>query len=86
MLIDPVYSFHCIDLRIPDTIPLEDTPWWNALFRAALIQAKLCESSDAPIERIKQAMIDKHVALLAEAAGQGAQVVYSHTVASQPHQ
>ena len=54
--------------------------------RAALIQAKLCERSDAPIERIKQAMVDKHVALLAEAAGQGAQVVYSHTVASQPHQ
>ena len=40
--------------------------------RAALIQAKLCERSDAPIERIKQAMVDKHVALLAEAAGQGA--------------
>ena len=43
--------------------------------RAALIQAKLCERSDAPIERIKQAMIDKHVALIAEAAGSGAQVV-----------
>ena len=43
--------------------------------RAALIQAKLCERSDAPIERIKQAMIDKHVALIAEAAGRGAQVV-----------
>ena len=43
--------------------------------RAALIQAKLCERSDAPIERIKQAMIDKHVALLAEAARQGAEVV-----------
>ena len=43
--------------------------------RAALIQAKLCERSDAPIERIKQAMVDKHVALLAEAAAQGAQVV-----------
>jgi len=43
--------------------------------RAALIQAKLCERSDAPIERIKQAMVDKHVALLAGAAAQGAQVV-----------
>jgi len=43
--------------------------------RAALIQAKLCERSDAPVERIKQAMIDKHVALLAEAAERGAQVV-----------
>ena len=43
--------------------------------RAALIQARLCERSDAPIERIKQAMIDKHVALIAEAAGRGAQVV-----------
>jgi len=43
--------------------------------RAALIQAKLCERSDAPVERIKQAMIDKHVVLLAEAAERGAQVV-----------
>ena len=85
MLIDPVYSFHCISLRIPDTIPPEDTPG-NALSRAALIQATLWESSDAPIEKIKHAMIDKHVALLAEAAGQGAQVVYSHTVPSQLHQ
>ena len=70
MLIDPVYSFHCINLRIPDTIPLEATPW-NALSRAALFRAKLCESSDTPIERIKQAMIGKHMALLAETAGQG---------------
>jgi beta-ureidopropionase len=45
------------------------------IVRAALIQAKLCETSDAPIERIKQAMIDKHVALIAEAAERGAQVV-----------
>jgi N-carbamoylputrescine amidase len=44
------------------------------IVRAALIQAKLCERSDAPIERIKQAMIDKHVALIAEAARRGAQV------------
>ena len=43
--------------------------------RAALIQAKLCERSDAPVERIRQAMIDKHVTLLAEAAERGAQVV-----------
>ena len=39
-----------------------------------LIQATLCEVATAPVEKIKQAMIDKHVALIAQAADQGAQV------------
>ncbi|GIK18183.1 MAG: acyltransferase [Leptolyngbya sp. PLA2] len=43
--------------------------------RAALIQASLCESADAPFDRIKQAMIDRHVSLIAEAADRGARVV-----------
>ena len=43
--------------------------------RGGLIQATLCESATAPVERIKRGMIDKHVALIAEAAGRGAQVV-----------
>ncbi len=42
--------------------------------RAALIQASCDEPADAPLERIKQAMIDKHVALVAEAASQSARV------------
>jgi beta-ureidopropionase len=43
--------------------------------RGALIQATLCEPATSPVEKIKQAMIDKHVALIAKAADQGAQVV-----------
>ncbi len=43
--------------------------------RAALIQATLTEDATAPTDRIKASMIDKHVALIEEAAGQGAQIV-----------
>ncbi|MCH7813037.1 MAG: acyltransferase [Planctomycetes bacterium] len=43
--------------------------------RAGLIQATLCESATSPPEKIKQAMIDKHVDLIAQAADQGAQVL-----------
>ena len=43
--------------------------------RAALIQATLCEDATAPIEKIKKAMIDKHVGLIAEAASKGAEIV-----------
>lgn len=43
--------------------------------RGGLIQATLCQTSDTSVAKIKQAMIDKHVELLARAAGQGAQVV-----------
>lgn len=42
--------------------------------RGALIQARLCENSASPIEKIKQAMIDKHVALIEKAAAEGAQL------------
>lgn len=42
--------------------------------RAALIQASSDEPNDSPLEKIKQAMIDKHVALIQQAADQGAQV------------
>jgi beta-ureidopropionase len=43
--------------------------------RGGLIQATLCESAAAPVAKIKQAMLDKHLALIARAAAQGAQVV-----------
>jgi N-carbamoylputrescine amidase len=42
--------------------------------RAALIQASNDEPADAPIEKIKQSMIDKHVELIARAASDGARV------------
>ena len=34
------------------------------LVRGALIQATLCEPSTSPVEKIKTAMIDKHVDML----------------------
>ena len=43
--------------------------------RAALIQATTCEPASSPVAAIKQAMIDKHVAMITQVAGQGAQVV-----------
>src|SRR5262245_44663439 len=42
--------------------------------RAALIQASNPISDSRDLPRIKQAMIDKHIALIAKAAGGGAQV------------
>ena len=43
--------------------------------RAALVQATLCEPGDSAIGKIKQAMTDKHLELITQAAGKGAQVV-----------
>ena len=43
--------------------------------RGALIQATLCEPATSPVAKIKEAMLEKHVALIAQAAGRGAQVV-----------
>ncbi len=45
------------------------------VIRAGLIQATLCEDSDSPVEQIKRSMVDKHVALIEEAARQGVQVL-----------
>jgi N-carbamoylputrescine amidase len=45
------------------------------IVRGGLIQAKLCEPATAPVAKVKKAMTDKHVALIAEAAGHGAQVI-----------
>ncbi len=45
------------------------------IVRAGLIQASLPLAADAPLDRLKKAMIDKHVALIAQAAGKGVQVL-----------
>jgi N-carbamoylputrescine amidase len=45
------------------------------IVRGALIQATLCAPATEPVAAIKKAMIDKNVALIAEAAGRDAQVV-----------
>jgi len=47
----------------------------SRIVRAGLIQAVLCEPATSPVDKIKRAMIDKHVALIADAAKKGAQVV-----------
>ncbi len=47
----------------------------SRIVRAGLIQATLCADATAPVAMIKQAMLDKHVALIAEAAAQGAKIV-----------
>lgn len=47
----------------------------SRIVRAGLIQATLCESATSPLPKIKQAMLDKHVAMIETAAQRGAQVV-----------
>ena len=43
--------------------------------RAALIQASIAAPTDAPFEKQKKAMIDKHIAMIEQAAKKGAMVV-----------
>lgn len=45
------------------------------IVRGGLIQATLCEPATSPLAKIKQAMIDKHVALIAETVKRGAQMI-----------
>ena len=45
------------------------------IVRGGLIQATLCEPATSPVEKIKKAMIDKHVAMIEDAAKRGAQIV-----------
>lgn len=47
----------------------------SRIVRGALIQATLCEPATSPLEKIKRAMIDKHVALIERAASGGAQLI-----------
>jgi len=46
----------------------------SRIVRGALIQAKLNEPGDSPVAKIKQAMTDKTVAMIEQAAEKGAQV------------
>ena len=45
------------------------------IVRGGLIQATLCESATAPVEKIKRAMCEKHEALIAKAADRGAEII-----------
>lgn len=47
----------------------------SRIVRGGLIQATLAASSDLPIESIKKAMIDKHVAMIEEAGKKGVQIL-----------
>jgi N-carbamoylputrescine amidase len=55
------------DPRTPPTMP--------RIVRGGLIQATLCEPTTSHVAKIRQAMVDKHVDLIAKAASQGAQVI-----------
>ncbi len=45
------------------------------IVRGGLIQATLCEPVESGVQKVKKAMIDKHVDLIGKAADKGAQVV-----------
>src|SRR5439155_14396610 len=45
------------------------------IVRGGLIQATLCEPATSPVQKIKQAMIEKHEAAIAKAVDRGAQVI-----------
>src|SRR5580692_9197178 len=47
----------------------------SRVIRGGLIQATLCEKATSSVAVVKKAMIEKHVALIADAAQRGAQVV-----------
>ena len=47
----------------------------SRLVRCSLIQAASVPAADSPLDRIKQAMIDKHAGYIARAAQDGAQIV-----------
>ena len=45
------------------------------IIRCGLIQATNVEPADQPIEKIKKAMIDKHIAMIEDAAKKGVQII-----------
>ena len=45
------------------------------IVKSGLIQATLSESTEQPINKIKQSMIDKHVKMIEEAAKKGVQIL-----------
>ncbi|HBJ35275.1 MAG TPA: hypothetical protein DDZ51_11085, partial [Planctomycetaceae bacterium] len=54
------------------------------IVRGALIQATTCEPTTSPVAKIKQAMIDKHVAMIESAAQSGAEVLYPKLLSALP--
>ncbi len=52
--------------------------------RCALIQARTAGPAESPLEKIKQVMIDKHVAMIRQAAMAGAQIVCLQEIFTDP--
>jgi N-carbamoylputrescine amidase len=53
--------------------------------KCGLIQASNAAPTDAPIEEIKRANIEKHVALIEDAARQGVQILCMQEVFTTPY-
>lgn len=53
--------------------------------RAALIQASIAAPTDAPLEQQKKAMVEKHIAMIEQAAKKGAQVCCLQEVFNGPY-
>ena len=51
--------------------------------RGGLIQATLCEPATSPVEKIKKAMVDKHVDMIGQAAQKGVEVICLQELFSQ---
>src|SRR4051812_16119855 len=66
-IIDPIYA------TLPALSSMEHR--MARIVRGGLIQATLCEPATSSVAKIKQAMNDKHEALLAKAVDKGAQIV-----------
>src|SRR5690349_6147100 len=61
-------------LTSPPLFFLEDYSM-SRIVRCGLIQATNAEPAESSIEKIKRAMVDKHVAMIADAAKQGVQII-----------
>lgn len=55
------------------------------IVRCSLIQAANIASSDAPLDRLKQVMVDKHLEYIRQAAADGAQIVCLQEIFNGPY-
>jgi beta-ureidopropionase len=57
----------------------------SRIVRCSLIQASNVEPADHPLEKIREAMIEKHIDLIRQAAASGAQIVCLQEIFSSPY-
>ena len=63
-------SWNLHEMAVPPRRPTTRSrgiPAMPRIVRGGLIQATLCEPTSSPVAKIRQAMVGKHVALIAEA-------------------